>query len=410
MCAFSYTKKCSNILQIPTGCPTIYCDSVHLIPQGSRSLSLVVLPTLKIPIGSPRLSPKFLLCCSVTKLRPILCDPVDCSMPGFPVLWYLLDFAQTHVHWVGDAIQPSHPRVPFSCPSSSPSSGPFPMSPFFSSGQSIDASPCLSYEYWGLIYFRIDSFELLAVQGTLKSLLKHWSSKASFLQCLFVMVQLTSIIATGKTIALTIRTFEVVAAQVAASSSCARCLVTFGTRRVRVLAPFPSVRVFSKPLLARPRGRLHENHWRVEPHVAGCTVPLGQTMAKKLLLRAAALRVLCFPSPPSLPCCLPAHEHPLHWLPSLLRQLHGRQNRDSQVFCCLLLENILKRWVFVGKEKLIYSGCQQPGRRLSSVEKPTPKILLDHECFQRETHLRRRDTCLPYLPLCRLSSDWSVVR
>ena len=47
---------------------------------------------------------------------------------------------------------------------------------------------------------------------------------------------------------------------------------------------------------------------------------------------------------------------------------------------------------------------------MSSVEKPTPKILLDHECFQRETHLRRRDTCLPYLPLCRLSSDWSVVR
>ena len=139
-------------------------------PSDPTELSLVVLPTLKIPIASPRLSPTFLLCCSVTKLSPVLCDPMDCSMPGFPVLWYLLDFAQTHVHWVGDAIQPSHPCVPFSsCPSSSPSSGPFPMSPFFSSGQSIEASPCLSYEYSGLIYFRIDSFELLAVQGTKES-------------------------------------------------------------------------------------------------------------------------------------------------------------------------------------------------------------------------------------------------
>ena len=48
-------------------------------------------------------------CCSVAKLCLTLCNPMDCSRPGFPVLHYLLEFAQTHVHWVGDAIQPSHP-------------------------------------------------------------------------------------------------------------------------------------------------------------------------------------------------------------------------------------------------------------------------------------------------------------
>ena len=51
-------------------------------------------------------------CCSVTKLCPTLCDPTDRNTPGFPVLHCLLEFAQTHVHWVGDAIQPSHPRHP----------------------------------------------------------------------------------------------------------------------------------------------------------------------------------------------------------------------------------------------------------------------------------------------------------
>ena len=48
-------------------------------------------------------------CCSVVQLCPILCDPMDCSMPGFPVLPYLPEFAQTHVHWIGDSMQPSHP-------------------------------------------------------------------------------------------------------------------------------------------------------------------------------------------------------------------------------------------------------------------------------------------------------------
>ena len=55
----------------------------------------------------------FICCCSVTKLCPTLCDPVDCSMPGFPVLCYLPEFAQTHVHRVSNVFQPFHPMSPF---------------------------------------------------------------------------------------------------------------------------------------------------------------------------------------------------------------------------------------------------------------------------------------------------------
>ena len=73
---------------------------------------------------------------------PILCDPMDCSMPGFPVHHQLLEFTQTHVHQVDDAIQPSHPvYLFFSCLQSFPASGSFLMSLFFASGgQSIGAS------------------------------------------------------------------------------------------------------------------------------------------------------------------------------------------------------------------------------------------------------------------------------
>ena len=78
-------------------------------------------------------------CCSVVQLCPAFCDFKDCSMPGFPVLHQLPELAQTHVHWVGDAIQPSHPVTPFSsCPQSFPASGSFPVSQLFISGsQSI---------------------------------------------------------------------------------------------------------------------------------------------------------------------------------------------------------------------------------------------------------------------------------
>ena len=88
-------------------------------------------------------------------------------MPGFPVLHYLPEFAQTHVHRVGDAIQPSNPLL-------SPSLPAFDLSQhqglFISGGPSIELLSS-SNEYSGLIYFRIDLFDLPAVQGTFKSLL-----------------------------------------------------------------------------------------------------------------------------------------------------------------------------------------------------------------------------------------------
>ena len=111
---------------------------------------------------------------SAAQLCPTLCDPVNCSTPGFPVLHYLLEFAQTYVHWVSDTIQPSHPL-------SSPSpSAPNPPSIRVFSNEWVlrirwpkNWSFCFSInpsnEYSGLISFRIDWLDLLAVQGTLKS-------------------------------------------------------------------------------------------------------------------------------------------------------------------------------------------------------------------------------------------------
>ena len=135
-------------------------------------------------------------CCSVAQSCPTLCDPMDCSTPGFPVLHPLLELAQTHVHWVSDAIQ----SQPLSSPSPPPSI--FPSSRVFSNESvlhirwpkywcfSLSISP--SNEYSGLISFRIDWLDLLVVQGTLRSLLQHRSSKASILwRSAFFMVQLS---------------------------------------------------------------------------------------------------------------------------------------------------------------------------------------------------------------------------
>ena len=143
-----------------------------------------------------------------------LCGPVDCSTLGFTDLHYLLEFVQTHVRWVGDAIQPSDPLsssvILFSSRLQSfPASGSFPMSWLFASdGQFCSFSISPSNEYSGLISFRMDWLDLLAVQGTLKSL-QHHSSKASVLQCsCFFMVQLSHpYITTEKAAALTLRTF-----------------------------------------------------------------------------------------------------------------------------------------------------------------------------------------------------------
>ena len=142
-------------------------------------------------------------------------DPMDCSMPGLPVHHQLLEFTKTNVHWVGDAIQPSHP---LSCPLLLPSLT-FP-SIRVSSNDSVlpirwakhrNSSFCInpSNEYSGLISFRIDWLDLFAVQGTFKSNLQHHSSKASIFQySVFFTVQLSHpYITTEKTRALIGRTF-----------------------------------------------------------------------------------------------------------------------------------------------------------------------------------------------------------
>ena len=134
-------------------------------------------------------------------------------MPGLPVHHQLLEFAQTHVHRVSDSIQPSHAL-------SSPSAPAFNLSQHqglfhesvicirWPNYWSFSISP--SNEYSGLTSFRIDWLDLLAVQGTLKSLIQHYSSKESVLWCsAFFMVHLSHpYTTTGKTIAFTRQTLS----------------------------------------------------------------------------------------------------------------------------------------------------------------------------------------------------------
>ena len=131
-------------------------------------------------------------------------------MPGFSVLHYLQEFAQIHVHWVNDAVQPSHPVVPFSCPESFPASRSFPMSQLFpSGGQSIGAPASIlpmNIQDW----FPLGLTGLIPLQSKgLSSLLQHHNLKEFILQWLaFFMVQLLhQYMITVKTIALTIWTF-----------------------------------------------------------------------------------------------------------------------------------------------------------------------------------------------------------
>ena len=151
---------------------------------------------------------------SVPQSCPTLSYPMDCSMPGLPVHHRLLEFPQTHVHRVGGAIQPSHPL-------SSPSPPTFNLSQH--QGLSNESLLCIRWpKYWsfsfsispsnehsGLISFRVDWFDLLAVQRTLKILLQHHSSKASILwHSAFFTVQISHpYMTTGKTMALPIQTF-----------------------------------------------------------------------------------------------------------------------------------------------------------------------------------------------------------
>ena len=151
---------------------------------------------------------------SVVQSCPTFCDPMDCSTPGLLVHHWLPEFTQTYVRWVSDANQPSHPLS-------------FPSPPAFNHSQnqglSNESVLCIrwpkywsfcfslspSNEYAGLISFRMDWLDILAVKGTLKSLDKHHTSKASIFQLsAFFIVQLSHPYATTwKTIALTTWTF-----------------------------------------------------------------------------------------------------------------------------------------------------------------------------------------------------------
>ena len=133
---------------------------------------------------------------SVQSLNRVwLCDPMDCSTSCFPIHHQLWELAEIHVHRVGDAIQPSHPLL-----SPSPPAPILPSIRVFSNEStlrmrwpkywsfSFNISP--SNEHPGLLSFRMDWMDLLAVQGTLKSLLQHHSSKVSvFQRSAFFMVQ-----------------------------------------------------------------------------------------------------------------------------------------------------------------------------------------------------------------------------
>ena len=143
---------------------------------------------------------------SAAQSCPTLCNPMDCSTPGLPVYHQLPELAQTHVHWVGDAIQASHPL-------SSPSPPAFNLSQhqglfqWVSSLQQV--AKVLEFQPQHQSFQWIFRTDLLAVHGTLKSLVQHHSSKASILQrSAFFTVQLSHPhMTTGKTIALTRWTF-----------------------------------------------------------------------------------------------------------------------------------------------------------------------------------------------------------
>ena len=145
--------------------------------------------------------------CSVTQSCLTLCDPMDCSTPSFPVhhqLPYSLKLAQTHVHWIGDAIQPSHPLPSPSPPAlnlSQYQAWSFQMRQFFlffflfHHMATVLELQLQHQQYSGLISFRIDWFDFIAVQATLRSRLQHHSSKVinSSVLCLVYCPTLTSI-------------------------------------------------------------------------------------------------------------------------------------------------------------------------------------------------------------------------
>ena len=197
----------AHLPRYPTALRHMPCPSIPLSPCPSHSFSQE---------ASSCFVPLSISCCSVTQSRQTPCDPMDCSMPGFPVLHCLPEFAK--LTSIGSMMPSNHlifchpllllPSI-------------FPSIKVFSNELALDIrwpkywnfsfSISPSNEYLGLISFRIDWFDLLSGQGTLKSLLQDHSSKASiFRQSAFFSVQFSHpYMTTGKTIALIIWTLVV---------------------------------------------------------------------------------------------------------------------------------------------------------------------------------------------------------
>ena len=197
------------------------CKSINSIKRSPPSWPRLTLNTPTPPYKGPIPSYHHIgggCCCSVAKSCPTLCNPMNCNKPGFPVLHYLPKFAQVHVHRVGDGVLMPSSHLVLCCPLLLLPSIFASLRVFTSESAlcirwpkywSFNFSISPSNEYSGLISFRINWFDLLAVQGILKSLLQHHSSKVWILwHSAFLIVQLSHpCMASGKTIALTIQTF-----------------------------------------------------------------------------------------------------------------------------------------------------------------------------------------------------------
>ena len=181
---------------------------------------------------------------SVIQPSLTLCDPMDCSMPGLPVHHQILELAQNHAHQVRDAIQPSHPWSPPFLPSIFPNKRVFPNESVirirWTKYWSFNFNISPSNEYSTPISFRMDWLDLLAVQGTLKSLFQHHSSKGSILQhSAFFMVQLSHpYMSTGKTITFTRWTF-VAKVMSLFFNTLSRLVIAFLPRSKRLLISWP---------------------------------------------------------------------------------------------------------------------------------------------------------------------------
>ena len=191
-------KTLKSILQHHSSKISVLRGSAFFVVQLSHHIWLLEKPYLWLDRSlSAKWCPCFLTHClgfssvpfsSVPHSCPTLCNPTECSKPDLPVHHELPGLIQAHVHWVGDAIQPSHPLS-----SPSPPTFNFPSIRVYSNESvlnirwpkycSFSFSISLSNEYSGLMSFRMDWLDLLEVQGTLKSLLQCHSSKASILWC-----------------------------------------------------------------------------------------------------------------------------------------------------------------------------------------------------------------------------------